>query len=165
MNAIQQSLPLPSSILDGYRHASIVELKMVKEKDVNYDSSLSNAEQVVNMVKEIFENSYREKVVVVGCDVTNTPTVIHVVGIGSVSQSPLFVGNVIKPLLLSNSSSCFLLHNHPADTTSPSRCDIEVTKRVHDAAKLFDIHLIDHLILNSTATDYTSLRRTSHWSF
>ena len=48
-----------------------------------------------------------------------------------------------------------LVHNHPSGTTEPSRQDMELTERVAEAAKLFDIRLLDHVII----------ARGGHYSF
>ena len=48
-----------------------------------------------------------------------------------------------------------LVHNHPSGTTEPSCQDIELTERVSEAAKLFDIRLLDHVII----------ARGAHYSF
>ena len=48
-----------------------------------------------------------------------------------------------------------LVHNHPSGNVEPSRQDLELTERVSEAAKLFDIRLLDHVII----------ARGSHFSF
>jgi DNA repair protein RadC len=40
-----------------------------------------------------------------------------------------------------------LVHNHPSGSAEPSRQDIELTERVAEAAKLFDMRLLDHVII------------------
>jgi DNA repair protein RadC len=44
-------------------------------------------------------------------------------------------------------------HNHPSGNTKPSEHDIQITKKIKDICKLFDMKLLDHLIL----TDETYL--------
>ncbi len=44
-------------------------------------------------------------------------------------------------------SSIVAVHNHPSDNIKPSQADIELTKKLKEAAKLIDIHLLDHLII------------------
>ncbi len=44
-------------------------------------------------------------------------------------------------------SSIVAVHNHPSDNIKPSHADIELTKKLKEAAKLIDIHLLDHLII------------------
>lgn len=38
-------------------------------------------------------------------------------------------------------------HNHPSGSTKPSKQDIEITKKIKEAAGLFDIQVLDHFIL------------------
>ena len=40
-----------------------------------------------------------------------------------------------------------LVHNHPSGNTQPSAQDVELTERVASAARLFDIRLLDHIII------------------
>ena len=40
-----------------------------------------------------------------------------------------------------------LVHNHPSGNTQPSQQDMALTERVSEAAKLFDIRLLDHVII------------------
>lgn len=48
-----------------------------------------------------------------------------------------------------------LVHNHPSGSAEPSEQDRVLTKRVEDAAKLFDIRLLDHVVI----------ARGNHFSF
>lgn len=43
-----------------------------------------------------------------------------------------------------------IAHNHPSGTAEPSQADIALTNRIKAAAALFDINLIDHLIITTT---------------
>ena len=53
--------------------------------------------------------------------------------------------------------SVVMLHNHPSGDPTPSRHDIEATRRVKAAGELIDINLIDHIIIGDNK--YISLRR------
>jgi len=44
-------------------------------------------------------------------------------------------------------TSIIAVHNHPSGNVKPSQADIELTKKIKEAAKLIDIILLDHLIL------------------
>lgn len=48
-----------------------------------------------------------------------------------------------------------LAHNHPSGKMVPSNEDIQFTSKVKNALALFDIELLDHIIL--TETDYYSM--------
>lgn len=49
--------------------------------------------------------------------------------------------------LLCNCSSVIIAHNHPSGVVDPSINDIELTKKLEKALHLFDLKLIDHIIL------------------
>jgi DNA repair protein RadC len=40
-----------------------------------------------------------------------------------------------------------LVHNHPSGNINPSEADISITKKIVEAGKLFDILVLDHLII------------------
>lgn len=61
---------------------------------------------------------------------------------------------VIKRALELLASSVILVHNHPSGVSVPSEEDIKLTQRIADAASLFDIMLIDHIIV-SEANSYS----------
>ncbi len=54
---------------------------------------------------------------------------------------------IAKYAVDSLAESVILVHNHPSGTLKPSKSDIEVTKGIKEALQLFDINVIDHLIL------------------
>lgn len=55
---------------------------------------------------------------------------------------------IVKRAVELLASSMIIVHNHPSGTLSPSVEDIEITGRVAEAAALFDIRLIDHIIIS-----------------
>jgi DNA repair protein RadC len=40
-----------------------------------------------------------------------------------------------------------LVHNHPSGNIQPSEVDIEITKRIIEAGKLFEIAVLDHVVI------------------
>lgn len=62
---------------------------------------------------------------------------------------------IIKWAIQLLAAQVVLVHNHPSGSTEPSRQDCELTERVREAAKLFDIRLLDHVIV----------ARGAHYSF
>ncbi len=63
---------------------------------------------------------------------------------------------VVKRALELLSTQLILAHNHPSGTAEPSEEDKRLTRRIAEAAALFDIRLLDHLIL--TRNDFYSFR-------
>lgn len=66
---------------------------------------------------------------------------------GGVSGTVVETKMVLKHGIETLASSMVAVHNHPSGNIKPSQPDIELTKRLKEAAKLIDIILIDHLII------------------
>ena len=56
---------------------------------------------------------------------------------------------IIKKALTHNATSIILCHNHPSGSLKPSKADETLTKKIRDAAILFDIKVLDHIIVSS----------------
>ena len=66
---------------------------------------------------------------------------------GGLSGTVTDVRLIVKEAILLLSSGIILVHNHPSGTLNPSEQDIELTKKITNAAKYFDINILDHLII------------------
>jgi DNA repair protein RadC len=67
--------------------------------------------------------------------------------IGGLTATVVDVKFVIKGALEKLASSIILVHNHPSGNLHPGENDKLQTKILKDAASLFDITLLDHLII------------------
>lgn len=55
---------------------------------------------------------------------------------------------ILKKALEEDAVSLILCHNHPSGSLKPSRADEELTNKIKEAAKYFDIKVLDHLIVS-----------------
>lgn len=55
---------------------------------------------------------------------------------------------ILKKALEEDAVSIILCHNHPSGSLKPSRADEELTHKIKEAAKYFDIKVLDHLIVS-----------------
>jgi DNA repair protein RadC len=56
---------------------------------------------------------------------------------------------IVKRALELLSTQIILVHNHPSGAAEPSAADKTLTRKLKDAAALFDIKLLDHIIISS----------------
>lgn len=64
---------------------------------------------------------------------------------GTVADPRLILAAAIKLA----TCAMILVHNHPSGSLKPSRADEELTSKIKEAAKYFDIKVLDHLIITS----------------
>ena len=68
---------------------------------------------------------------------------------GGVAGTVVDVRMLIKGALEELASAIIICHNHPSGNILPSIQDDNLTKKIRDAAKLFDITLNDHIIVGA----------------
>jgi len=66
---------------------------------------------------------------------------------GTVNVSPISPREIFMEALEVHAVNLVLVHNHPSGDPTPSREDIRMTKRIHQAGELLGIQLLDHLII------------------
>lgn len=55
---------------------------------------------------------------------------------------------ILKRALEEDAVSIILCHNHPSGSLKPSRADEDLTHKIKEAAKYFDIRVLDHVIVS-----------------
>ncbi len=130
------------------KRINIVSLKLVKENSFLYpERNVKSPEDAYKLLKQFLLEADREHFVVICLDTKNQPTAVNICHIGSLNASIVHPREVLKPAILSNSASIIVAHNHPSNDPTPSREDIEVTKRLVEAGKIVGIEVLDHLIV------------------
>lgn len=66
---------------------------------------------------------------------------------GTVDHVPVYPREVAKRALELNASALILVHNHPSGDPTPSRADIEMTRRIVDACTAIGVDIHDHVIV------------------
>jgi len=80
------------------------------------------------------------------------------VAIGGIDYNTFKPKEVLHIAVKYNASSIILVHNHPSGDPSPSKQDIEITRKIIDAGKIIGISVRDHIIIGDGK--YTSLKET-----
>jgi len=71
---------------------------------------------------------------------------------GTVDHTPVYPREVVRRALDLGASALILVHNHPSGDPSPSREDIETTRRVVEAGKALGIAIHDHIVIGRRDT-------------
>ncbi|PEC19515.1 DNA repair protein RadC [Bacillus cereus] len=88
--------------------------------------------------------------------------VIHrqTIFIGSLNTSIVHLREVFKEAFRRAAASIICLHNHPSGDPTPSREDIEVTKRLVECGRIIGIEVLDHIIIGDHK--FVSLKEKGH---
>ncbi len=66
---------------------------------------------------------------------------------GGIDNSPIDMRLIMRRALDANATGLILVHNHPHGNPTPSQYDIEATKQIAQGAAIFNIKLLDHIII------------------
>ncbi|WP_285765865.1 DNA repair protein RadC [Peribacillus sp. SI8-4] len=80
--------------------------------------------------------------------------------IGSLNASIVHPREVFKEAFKRSAASIICLHNHPSGDPTPSREDIEVTKRLVECGRIIGIEVLDHIIIGEHK--YVSLKEKGY---
>jgi DNA repair protein RadC len=80
----------------------------------------------------------------------------EVISIGSLSASIVHPREVFSVAVKHSAASIILAHNHPSGDCSPSKDDIELTRRLTKAGQIMGIEILDHIIISKS--DFLSLK-------
>ena len=69
------------------------------------------------------------------------------ISIGSLNANVVHPREVFRTALMESASSIIVSHNHPSGDPTPSREDIEITKKLVETGKIMGISVLDHVII------------------
>lgn len=72
---------------------------------------------------------------------------VYKVSDGGLDTCAVDVKDVLRVALLSNARCIAISHNHPSGVLKPSIQDDKITNDINNACKLFNIRLLDHVIV------------------
>jgi len=115
----------------------------------------SSAEQVFETFNFLSRET-KEYFFAIHLDGKNRICCIDEVSVGSLNQSIVHPREVFKTALLSSAAALILLHNHPTGDTTPSREDLEITRRLKEAGDLIGVKILDHIIIGESFLSFVN---------
>jgi len=139
---------------------SFLNLRVVKETSGRYDvnKKIKCPYDIYHVAQNVIRASEyaEENLWLITLDTKNNITGIFTVSTGSLNSSIVHPREIFKRAVLQNAASIAICHNHPSGDITPSRDDIDTTKRLYEAGKILGIELLDHIIVGDNS--YTSLK-------
>lgn len=112
----------------------------------------------VYQLKEIQEikDAIQEHLMYIGLDRGNHIRNIDILGIGGSSSIEIDAKHIVRKAIINANDRVILVHNHPSNTLEPSAQDTKFTSNVEELLKMFNIQLVDHIIV--TENSYVSIK-------
>ena len=139
----------------------LIRIGLVRDADNPADerTAISRPGDVVGWLTEI-RTSDREQFVCLHLDARNQVNALEIVSTGSLNASLVHPREVFKAAILNNAASVILAHNHPTGDATPSREDIELTRRMVKAGGIMGMEVLDHIIV-TPGDGFLSMRESN----
>ena len=113
---------------------------------------ITSSSEAVKALKPIFDNLQHEECWVLF--LTSSARIVDKIRVSQGGLQATVVDNrlIFKRALELLATQIIIAHNHPSGSNEPSQADITLTNRIKAAAALFDINLIDHIIITATGS-------------
>jgi len=138
----------------GIKQATATDLKIVQAAasrlargQVKKRPVLSSWPAVLDYCRTAMAFSDKEQFRVLFLDKRNQVITDEVQQTGTVDHTPVYPREVVKRALELSATALILVHNHPGGDPTPSRADIEMTKRIIEIAQGLGIAVHDHIIV------------------
>jgi len=128
-----------------------VEYKPELKESIRNDLIVGDSEGAVNALYALIRNTAHatyENLYGLLFNIKNAPLGYILLGKGSVCSCASNIRLLVQAALLCNAVKTILIHNHPSGGLTFSKCDYEVTKDVKAGLNLFDIILLDHILVS-----------------
>lgn len=140
--------------VSGVGDVVIGELKLIRasairlmQDDVLEKPVLSSWAALIDYCRGAMAYEPREQFRILFLDKKNKLIADEVQQQGTVDHTPVYIREIVKRALELSATAIILVHNHPSGDPTPSRGDIDMTRKIVDAAKPLGIVIHDHIIV------------------
>lgn len=139
---------------EGITENSACLLKLISEVSKFYlknkwgeKPKLTSTTASGNYAKDLFINVKYERFYLICLNNQNQVVFDATISDGTIDEAVIYTRKVVEEALKHGASKVILAHNHPGESTKPSKGDILVTKRIKEALNTIDILVLDHIIV------------------
>jgi DNA repair protein RadC len=111
-------------------------------------SIITSSSDVASYLQTLLKDHRREVFAVLFLNRANKINHFEIISEGGMTGTVADPRIILKKALEEDAVSLILCHNHPSGSLKPSRADEELTLKIKEAAKYFDIKVLDHLIVS-----------------
>lgn len=140
----------------GIQILAALELGRRRSIEVYNVETIKCSKDIVHAVAPLFADSRLEQFWILLLNRQNGIIGKQCVAQGGTSMVLIDPKLVLKPAIERLATSIVLCHNHPSGSITPSRQDDDITKKLLSAASVFDIKILDHVIITPDYDRYYS---------
>lgn len=142
--------------IKGIGKAKAIQLKAVAElaKRISVPSNyqkikINRPEDIARLLMEEMRLEKQEHVKLIILNNKNEIIKIKKIAQGGINSVNMSMREILVEPIRIQAPKMILIHNHPSGDSTPSKVDIRITQRLFEVAQLFDIELLDHIVIGN----------------
>ncbi len=140
--------------IHGIKESKAAQIAACFEIARRLESFNEEVKPKVNSPEDVYRRIYprmreqkKENFIELCLDTKNQIIREETISIGSLNANVVHPREVFKTALAVSAAHIIVAHNHPSGDPTPSREDIEVTKKLIEAGKIIGVDVLDHVII------------------
>ena len=140
--------------IHGIKESKAAQIAACFEIARRLESFNEEVKPKVNSPEDVYQRIYprmreqkKENFIELCLDTKNQIIREEIISIGSLNANVVHPREVFKTALAVSAAHIIVAHNHPSGDPTPSREDIEVTKKLIEAGKIIGVDVLDHVII------------------
>ena len=141
----------------GIKQATAIDMKIVAaaakqllKSEVHSRELLSSWAAVLEYCTAAMAYESKEQFRILFLDKKNGLIADEVQQTGTIDHTPVYPREVLKRAIELSATAVILVHNHPSGDPTPSRADIDMTRKIIEAIKPLGIIVHDHIIIGKS---------------
>jgi len=110
--------------------------------------AVRDSQQVASYLRAMLQDQTREVFAVLFLNQANRVNHYEQISQGGITGTVADPRLILRKALEFHAVNMILCHNHPSGNLKPSKADEELTHKIREAARYFDIRVIDHIIVS-----------------
>ena len=110
--------------------------------------NIKSSNDIAEYLKVILKDYAYEVFAVMFLNRANKINHFEIISKGGITGTVADPRIILKKALEEDATAIILCHNHPSGNLKPSKADEELTLKIKEAAKYFDIRVMDHIIVS-----------------
>ena len=108
---------------------------------------IKNSQDVADLLMNELKYEKREIAKIILLDVKNTVQMMIDISFGGTNFAMLEPKDVLYEAVKAEAPKIIIVHNHPSGDPTPSKEDINITRRIKNSAEMLGIDLLDHIVI------------------
>ena len=140
--------------IHGIKESKAAQIAACFEIARRLESFNEEVKPKVNSPEDVYRRIYprmreqkKENFIELCLDTKNQIIREETISIGSLNANVVHPREVFKTALAVSAAHIIVAHNHPSGDPTPSREDIEVTKKLIEAGQIIGVDVLDHVII------------------